>query len=644
MLRRESGRGGASTPISDRENSLQGLEASIEFLREHAPYETLSQAQFHTLLQGASLRFFPAGAAIELPTDRPPEQVAIVHQGTVERRTAQRSGSESPDFMLGVGETLFNEAVHEQRPSRSSYRASTDTFLIYLEAPRFAALAAESEPVRRFCEQRASELLELAMRRNRRDAIIDLQSGASLDRPLRELASRPPLHCCARTPVGEAVGRMHAAGVGSIMITTGEGQLEGIFTLHDLRALVATDAAKIGQPIATVMTAAPWVIEAEQPAYAAAALMAERRIRHLPVTQDGRLWGVVSERDLFARQRGSLVELARSIENAQDLPRLREALGALRALSVQMLAYGASAGQLTGIITRLNDAALARVITLVTREQAFPVPVIWLAFGSEGRGEQTLATDQDNGLVLLSETDGSGRQTSLAVARAINEALDSIGFPLCAGNTMASNPQLCLSAAQWQQRLDQIIRSPTREHLLEATILFDARAAFGPVEPWRVIFSAACQQAKGHTRFLHALAQHALEWRPALNFLGELRTSKLARSSVIDLKKGAIQPIVSAVRVLALAHGLTVVNTEARLRALAQCGAILPDDARAWVEALGFVQLQRMRLNREQAESGQALDNQLVLQRLNPLDRRVLREALRQIERLQRRLKLDYAS
>ena len=49
----------------------------------------------------------------------------------------------------------------------------------------------------------------------------------------------------------------------------------------------------------------------------------------------------------------------------------------------------------------------------------------WLAFGSEGRGEQTIATDQDNGLLFVSDDPERDRPRWLAFALEVNQALDA---------------------------------------------------------------------------------------------------------------------------------------------------------------------------------------------------------------------------
>ncbi|MBW4968450.1 cyclic nucleotide-binding protein, partial [Pseudoalteromonas sp. CR1] len=80
------------------------------------------------------------------------------------------------------------------------------------------------------------------------------------------------------------------------------------------------------------------------------------------------------------------------------------------------------------------------------------VPFSWLCFGSEGRREQTLFTDQDNGILFDAKDAAEAaaiRGRLLPLAQQINQSLALCGFSLCKGNIMAGNPELCLSRAEW---------------------------------------------------------------------------------------------------------------------------------------------------------------------------------------------------
>src|SRR5699024_4156033 len=121
----------------------------------------------------------------------------------------------------------------------------------------------------------------------------------------------------------------------------------------------------------------------------------------------------------------------------------------VKQLVERMIAQGASPEQLNYLITLLNDHTVSLVIELVLAAQAGTVPPFtWVVFGSEARQEQTLHTDQDNGMLFSAATPEDAeqqRQQLLPVAEQLNKALDQCGFTWCAGDIMASNPELCLS-------------------------------------------------------------------------------------------------------------------------------------------------------------------------------------------------------
>ena len=136
--------------------------------------------------------------------------------------------------------------------------------------------------------------------------------------------------------------------------------------------------------------------------HAAALLMARDSIGHVCVVEHDRLCGVVSERDLFSLQRIGLARLSRVITQAPDVASLAHCARDIHRLIDQMLAQGIAVAQLTQIITLLNDHVTRRAIQLVLADSDVAgMPFTWLAFGSEGREEQTLKTDQDNGIVFV---------------------------------------------------------------------------------------------------------------------------------------------------------------------------------------------------------------------------------------------------
>jgi CBS domain-containing protein len=311
-----------------------------------------------------------------------------------------------------------------------------------------------------------------------------------------------------------------------------------------------------------------------------------------------------------------------------------------------MLVQGVSVEQLSRIITMLNDQVTRRVIDLVLAEGSTGVPFTWIAFGSEGREEQTLKTDQDNGILF---TPGAGQSADAAraellpLARRINEALAVVGYPLCKGNVMASNPECCLTGEEWQRRFAQWMEHGTPEHLLNASIYFDFRAIHGDAAPVAQLRAWLTARVPELPRFQHLMAANALRNRPPLGLVREFVVSSGGEHPhTIDLKLHGATIFVDGARILALAHGIGETATLGRLRALALHGALQQEEAAAWCDAYLYIQLLRMRMHQAQERAGEVLENHLDPDELNELDRRILRESFRQGRKLQARLALDY--
>ncbi|HWJ32015.1 MAG TPA: CBS domain-containing protein [Gaiellaceae bacterium] len=97
----------------------------------------------------------------------------------------------------------------------------------------------------------------------------------------------------------EAIRRMLESGIGSVIVID-EHQPVGMFTERDVLRLAGDGADFESIPVRRAMTARPLTIGAGDDILAASQMMAERKLRHLPVVEDGNLVGIVSMRDVLA--------------------------------------------------------------------------------------------------------------------------------------------------------------------------------------------------------------------------------------------------------------------------------------------------------------------------------------------------------
>lgn len=621
-------------------------EGAIRFLREHPPFSQMETAALQFLASHLALGYYPMGTVI-LDTEQPPPRFFyIIQRGTVQLLpfNAAHSDDAQPVHM-GPGECFSVSAMLENRPVIAPYTALKDTFCYEFPAELFPELLNRSPVFREF----TTEFLASMLRESRR--LIKLNYNAAsgeqqtMSRTLRSLVTRQPVTCTADTALADVLRTLQNRKIGSMLITDGEERPVGIFTRHDVLDRVALANCDLGKPISEVMTPDPLTLPAEASAYEAALLIADRGIRHIPVCDGHRLIGVVTERDLFALQRVSVRGIHRTIADSSSLDDLKRSAADIRRLARSMLGQGVSAEHMTLIISTLNDALVRQVLRIEgARFSLDGLRWGWLAFGSEGRFEQTISTDQDNGLVFDA---GSGnpdaaRSRLLPFAQAVNRALDDCGFPLCKGNIMAGNPQWCLSIGEWCARFDQWLANTDSQALLGAVIFFDFRSLHGDDALADELRRHLSDSARGNRRFQRQLAQYALENKPPLGLISDFITEDEGEGrGTIDLKKSGARLFTDAARVLALATGVTHTNTVQRLRQAAAALQMPVAEIGAIIEGFYFIQTLRLRGQLSQ-DPGSMAPNRLDPGALNEVDRRILKESLRQLRKLQSRLALDY--
>lgn len=617
----------------------------IAFLKQHAPFDQMAEAHLEFLAKRLLLVFFAKGSVVTTPESGQAHSLFIIKQGRI--RGESEEGHEGSSWELVQGESFPIGALLAHRPVQTVARAAEDTFCFELEREDFDQLIKKSPVFHDFCTRRLASLLDNALRGVQARSATRIAEGSSLNTPVKQLLKRPAVTCLPDTPLKSALQLMQDEHVGSMIITDASARVLGIFTLHDLLERVALSDCDLATPMSQVMTPEPLTLPADAMAHEAALVMARHGFGHLCVVDRGQLLGMLSERDLFSLQRVGIASLVQAISRASNIEQLVPLGQDIHRLVEQMLAQGASVEQLTRLIAALNDNLTRRIIALVLEQakQTLP-PFVWLAFGSEGRSEQTLKTDQDNGILfqtLPGQSNEETRQTLLPIASRINEALAECGFPLCPGNIMASNPECCLSLDEWRARFARWIDQGTPEHLLKATIFFDFRPLYGDAAQLQPLRQWLLEKTEQNSRFRRQMAENAMRIRPPLGLFGDFRLVHGGEHAhTLDLKVQGLTPFVDSARIIALAHRIGETNTEERLKAAAEQKVLRQADVDAWLEAYRYIQLLRMRSHRHQAKQGKELSNRLDPDSLNELDRRILKEAFRQGRKLQNKIALEY--
>lgn len=621
------------------------IGASAEFLRRFSPFNRMEPPALEFLTERAVLAFHPKGSEILTPEMGQPKHFYIVQRGKVQARQAGPTTVTDYTMMpLGPGECFPIGAISAQRPSTNAYVAVEDSFVFQISDEDFLKLMQMSPVFHLFCTQYIASLLNQSRQQLQSTFSQRAAEQQTMTTQLGRLVKREPIFVTPDVTLRSALEKMAELRIGCMVVADEAQKPVGILTQSDLLPRVVLPGIDLQRPIRDVMTAEPHMMSTSASAYDAALEMATHGVRHLLVVDgEGCLKGVVSERDLFTLQRISLRQIRASIEGAENIEALQRASRDIRQLALNLIAQGIGAEQLTQFISALNDALTCRIIDLAeARHELYGTEYAWLAFGSEGRHEQTLSSDQDNGIIFtLPEGDDKQalKQRLLAFAKNVNEDLAACGFPLCKGNIMASNPELCLTLDEWKGRFSDWIREPDPQALLNASIFFDFRVLSGNERMGDQLRAWLNRSARGNTTFLRMMAVNALQVAPPL---GRIRDFVLDEDGTIDLKKCGARLFVDVARIFGLRADVASSSTVQRLRQAGAKMGMQAEELAALIDGFHFIQLLRLRSQHLDTEHDAPGDNRVNPDNLNELDRRILKEAFRQARKLQLRLKLDY--
>lgn len=607
-------------------------------LIRYPPFAQMVAADVDYFLSSAVQLYLAPGDTLVEPSHGVVQYVYFIRSGLVTgtRGLANQMGGA---FEYEAGDLFPLSAALAERAVTATYKAAADTFVLQLSVAKMHSLARQSTAFAEFLRLRTAKLLDLSRQALQATYSSNAVAEQSFERTLGEISAVTPVTCPPQTPLRNALETMHKRRIGSMVVTTAQGLPVGILTRYDVLGRVTLAQVPLDVPISDVMVQPVLSLTTNHTAQDAALLMSKHGVRHVPVTRDAVVVGIVSERDLFALQKRSLKNVSTAIGSAADVNALQRSAQEIRALARNLLGQGVQARQLTALISHLNDALTKRLLTITAEAHDIDLTrICWLSLGSEGRDEQTIATDQDNALILPNEITALERERVRKFARDVNLALDACGYPLCHGGVMAGESTCCLTLDEWRERFRHWIAQGAPLDLLNASIYFDFRALSGDHRLAAGLRGEVVQSAQQTPRFLRQLTENALTRTVPLNWRGAIDTDA---QGGIDLKLQGTAITVDAARIYALARGVEENNTRKRLEAVGARLNLPEAEYGAWVGGFEFLQMLRLRMQLE----NQALPekpNCILVTSLNNIDRKILRESFRVARQLQQRLQMDY--
>ncbi len=586
----------------------------VAFLRATQPFQALPATLFEEAARELDVVYHPAGTRIARAGGEPLQHLFVIRKGAVRlERDGQTIQIVEEGEAFGYTSLMTGTATLD-------VHVEEDLVAYRIPAARFHLLLADAQ----FAGHYAVGLAERLKASLEHSPVATFRSD--LSREVQHLVRRPAVWVEPEATVGAAARVMRDEGISSVLVRT---EPPGIVTDRDFRNRVL--AAELGPetPVTRIYTRPLKTVPASTPIYEAWTTLLDEGVHHMPIVREGRIAGVLTSGDLLKHSSQGPVAVLRSVERLAGRESLPGYGTKVAEMAAALVAGKLDATVISGFVARLNDALLRRIVRWAESDLGPPpAPYAWIAFGSEGRMEQTLLTDQDNALVFAEEGEAS-RGWYQALAERVNDDLEAAGFPRCPGGYMARKWNGPLS--EWTRRFAGWVDAPSAQALLEASIFFDYRRVEGSLD-LSPLDGIVAESAK-KTVFLRFLAKSAMEFRPPPSFLLRLR----GESSEVDLKAHGISPVVFLARCYAIEAGATARNTVDRIDAAAAAGLSDRGLLEVVSEAYRFLLGLRLRLQIALIAEGRPTTNRVALSQLSAIERTRLKDAFRAIRTWQDR-------
>ena len=441
---------------------------------------------------------------------------------------------------------------------------------------------------------------------------------------------RPAQVVDGNTDIVGVAALMQAHHCSSVLVRDGERL--GIFTNTGLQRAIVDGRPLATLPVRELATFKLVTLSPEAPLFDALALMIEHQVHRLVVTDGERIVGLLEQLDLLSFLSNHSYVIAVQIAQARDLDALRSAAQRITRFVALLYRGGTKVSQIGKLVQSLNAKLFERAWQLIASPALLADSCLFV-MGSEGRGEQLLKTDQDNGLIVRDGSAVSAAEVAQACLR-FSAALRDFGYPDCPGGIMVSNPLWRRSASDFAATARRWLLRPDPEGLMALAIFIDAHAVAGDATLLAHVraetdglVSADDSLLGQFAAAVDAFPDESAGWWNRLLLIGE------HGKPALDLKKGGIFPIVHGVRSLALRERIPATGTVARLDALVAAGRLQAALATDLADSLHFLMSLKLKAGLAELDTGRPVSGGVAADRLSSLERDLLKDALSVVKR-----------
>lgn len=473
----------------------------------------------------------------------------------------------------------------------------------------------------------------------------DMQSSLLLmNRQIGSLAA-DFVSCGTEATIAEAA-RLMMRKKKEVLFIKQQDQVIGVAVLKDFLYRHLAEETDDTAPVTGIMSAPVISLPGDSLVHEAVIQCRTKNISHILVRKRGGGYaGVISYRQLLEAQQNYTDMLAGEIRKAESIDDMIPAYQRMNVLVDAYIESGVKTESITRVISGISDAVTGRITELVIEEEGqAPCDFCFIAMGSQGRYEQTLVTDQDNGIIMddVCRDDDKAMEYFVRLGKKINEGLHRVGYNYCPGNFMAGNPEWNLCLGEWEKLFSGWINNSDPQSLLDISIFFDFRAVYGERSLAGRLREHVNKAARDKAVFFYHLSQTVTRFKSPVGMFGQIvGEHDSSDSNIIDIKK-LLLPVSGFARIYALKLGVKQTGTIQRLERMKKDKAVQEQLLDEIIQSYKTLMSFRLSNQARQVMEGREPDNNLDVNSLTDIEKSTLKKVLTVINDIMITLKSDF--
>ncbi len=605
------------------------LEQS-NFIKSIHPFENLTKVQLEEFSNALDIVYIKKDEIIQKQGSEP-EYLYFIIKGLVQEKVN--------DEVLSIhskGE-FFDTISLIENYSKHSFIAAQESICYVLPRKIFIKTLHENQNLESFFFQSISQKLNANINNEKNKELANLMVAKVKDARVHRAVILP-----YNTTIFEAVKTIKKEKVPTLLLEDENGEIF-IVTDSDFREKVILNRMDFDDIVGKISNSGLIYVNENDFLFNAQLLMTKHGLKRMVVKSDeGNIVGIIDQISLSSFFATHTFSVSNEIDKAETIEELKEACQSFIKIIKSLNAKGVKIDFISKLINQLNRKVMHKLFKKLAPKGLVNKSCL-VVMGSEGRGEQVLKTDQDNALIIADDCEVSDEEIA-KFTTLYTETLVDFGFPRCDGNIMVSNPYWCRRYSNFKTQVYEWVTKPSGDNFMNLAIFYDAVCVSGKRELIMDLKEYLFKIGSTSQSFYMHFAKIIMDFNVPLGFFdGFVFDSKdKEHKNEIDIKKGGIFILVQSIRTLSLEHKLMRTNTLKRIQELKEIGEFDKEFASELSEAFNFLSTIKLKSNLEKLDSGKKIDNYINPDNLNTMEKDLLKESFKIVNKLKKKLEHHY--